>query len=67
MVANSILIEVSSSFIEAIGYNGDTLTVLFSSGRVYDHPGVSYEVYAGLMAADSKGTFYNENIRGKYC
>jgi hypothetical protein len=60
------LIPVSSTAIAAIGYDGYTLTVEFHNGQVYDHPGVSYDVYAGLMAASSKGAYYNENIRSRY-
>ena len=60
------LIAVNSSAIRAVGYDGYTLTVEFHSGRIYDHPGVPYSVYAGLMRASSKGAFYNQHIRGRY-
>jgi hypothetical protein len=60
------MIPVSSSAIRAIGYDGYTLRVQFHSGRVYDHPGVPYSVFEGLMMAASKGRYYNENIRGRY-
>ncbi len=60
------LIPVSSSAIRAIGYDGYTLTVEFHNSGVYDHPGVPYDVYAGLMAAPSKGAYYNRYIRGRY-
>jgi hypothetical protein len=60
------MISVNSSAIRAIGYDGYTLTVEFHSGRVYDHPGVPYSVYVGLLQADSIGTYYNRHIRGKY-
>jgi hypothetical protein len=29
------------------------------------HPGVPYEVCAGLMSASSKGAYYNRYIRGR--
>jgi hypothetical protein len=60
------MISVNSAAIRAIGWNDGTLTVEFHNGRVYDHPGVPYEVYAGLMAASSKGAYYNRYIRGRY-
>lgn len=60
------MILVNSSAIRAVGYDGHTLTVEFHSGRVYDHPGVPYSVYAGLMQAASKGAYYNRFIRGRY-
>jgi len=58
--------RVYSSAIYAVGYDGSTLRVQFVSGRVYDHPRVPYSVYAGLMNASSKGSYYNANIRGRY-
>ena len=60
------MISVQSSAIRAVGYDGSTLSVEFRSGRVYDHPGVPYAVYAGLMHASSKGAYYNFHIRGRY-
>jgi hypothetical protein len=60
------LIPVNSSAIRAVGYDGYTLTVEFHSGRTYDHPGVPYSIYAGLMRASSKGAFHNQHIRGRY-
>jgi hypothetical protein len=60
------LTPVSSSAIRAVGYDGHTLTVEFHSGRIYDHPGVPYDVYVAFMHASSKGAFYNRHIRGRY-
>ncbi len=60
------LIPVSSSAIRFIGYDGYTLAVVFRNSGRYDHPGVPYQVYAGLMQAPSKGRFYNRYIRGRY-
>ena len=61
-----LLIPVNSSAILAVGYDGSTLTVVFVTGRVYDHPNVPYSVFEGLMQASSKGAYYNRNIRGRY-
>jgi hypothetical protein len=60
------LILVSSSVIRAIGYDRGTLTIEFNNGSVQDYHGVPWDVYAALMAATSKGSFYNRRIRGKY-
>jgi hypothetical protein len=57
---------VDSRAIAAVGYDGRTLTVEFTSGRVYDHPNVPPSVYRELMNASSKGAYYSLNIRGKY-
>jgi len=60
------LTPVNSSAIRAVGYDGYTLTVEFHTGRIYDHPGVPYSVFAGLMNASSLGAYYNRYIRGRY-
>ena len=61
------LISVQSSAIRAIGFDGQTLYVLFwTSNTIYSHPGVPYSVYVGLMQASSKGWYYNAHIRGRY-
>jgi len=63
---DSTLIAVDSIAIAAVGYDGYTLRVAFHSGKIYDHPGVPYSVYIGLMQASSIGAYYNQNIRGRY-
>lgn len=61
------LFSVNSSAIAAIGYEGGTLAVVFTtSDTVYTHHGVPYSVFAGLMQAKSMGAFYNRHIRGRY-
>ena len=62
----SLMIEVQSSAIRAVGYAGTTLTIEFCNGRLYDFPGVPYELFLGLLQAPSKGSFYNQFIRGKF-
>ncbi|MCE9609884.1 MAG: KTSC domain-containing protein [Chthoniobacter sp.] len=57
---------VLSSAIRAVGYDGHTLTVEFHNSGRYDHPGVPYDVYEGLMNASSMGAYYNRYIRGRY-
>lgn len=60
------LIPVNSSAIRAAGYFGGILTVEFTNGRTYDHPGVPYLLFVGLLLAPSKGAYYNRYIRGRY-
>ena len=58
---------VNSSAIRAVGYDGHTLAVQFTTSDTgYTHHGVPYSIYAGLMQAESKGAFYNRHIRGRY-
>lgn len=57
-----------SSMIAAAGYDPDTRTleIEFTSGRTYTHPGVPPHVYENLLAAESPGRYYNQNIKGVY-
>ena len=62
------MIPVNSSAIRAVGYDGYTLAVLFTtSDTVYLHPGVPSSVYLEFIHAPSLGSYYNAHIRGRYC
>ena len=63
---NAIMIPVDSEAIAAVGYDGRTLTIEFTSGETYPHPKVPESVYRGLMGASSKGRYYNTYIKGRY-
>lgn len=61
------MIPVNSTAIRAIGYDGYTLFVQFhTSDIIYSHPGVPYSLFVDLVRAETKGTFYNRHIRGRY-
>lgn len=61
------LILVNSSSIRGVGWSANHLFVQFHTrDEIYDHPGVPYSVYAGLMNASSMGAYYNRYIRGRY-
>jgi len=63
----STMIAVDSTAIAAVGYDGNTLAVIFHGNEtIYYHHGVPYWIYAGLMEASSIGAFYNRYVRGKY-
>jgi hypothetical protein len=60
---------VDSTNLEAIGYNSDTqeLHVRFlRSGQTYVYFNVEGWVFLEFMQADSKGTYLNVNIKGRY-
>ncbi len=59
---------VTSSNIRAIGYDSDSqvLQVEFNDGAVYDYAAVPESDYDGLMGADSKGKYFNANIKNRY-
>ena len=42
------------------------LTIVFTTGRVYEYAMVPPSVIADFADAHSKGAYFNENIRDKY-
>jgi hypothetical protein len=60
--------SVSSSNVASIGYSRHlrALEIEFTRGAIYRFLEVPPDVYRGLIAADSKGHFIAEKIRGKY-
>ena len=63
------MITVNSTNIDSVGYNADTqpLTVKFKvSGQTYEYLNVPQTLYEGLMTAESKGKYINENIRSQF-
>lgn len=62
---------VSSSNVGSIGYDeaSNVLEVGFktkSGESVYQYYGVPLEMYNDFMSADSKGSFFAQNIKGVY-
>lgn len=63
------MVFVDSSNIEAIGYDATTqeLHVRFlKSGETYVYYTVEEWVFQEFMQTDSKGTYLNINIKGRY-
>ena len=60
--------EVESSNIERIGYHRtkQILRIIFQGGRAYDYPLVTERDFDELMAAESKGSFFNRRIKPLY-
>src|SRR4029079_18487782 len=59
---------VESSVMTGVDYDEEAqeLDILFSSGKTYRYFGVPADVYAMLLEAESKGQFFNEEIKGAY-
>lgn len=59
------MISVTSSNLAAVGYDYDsaTLRIQFLKSGTYDYYGVSSDVYEGLLAAGSKGQYFDANIK----
>ena len=57
-----------SSVMTGVGYDEEAqeLDILFSSGNTYRYFGVPADVHAMLLEAESKGQFFNEEIKGAY-
>jgi lysyl-tRNA synthetase class 2 len=58
--------DVDSSAIQTIDYNNEKLFVRFTSGERYVYVGVPAEVCRSFLDADSKGRFFQAEIRGCY-
>lgn len=62
------MIRVSSDAISAIGYDAETMRmrVRFTSGSAYSFCRVPAHVFESFMRSASKGSYYNNHIRGRY-
>lgn len=60
---------VQSSNVAAIGYDGSE-QILFirfkGKDKIYEHYGVPSDVFNQLQTAESIGSYYARNIKGKY-
>lgn len=64
-----MLTPVTSSNLHSVGYSKtqNSLVVKFkSSGRIYAYENVPLAVYQDLMNANSKGIFFDSEIKGSY-
>ena len=57
-----------STLLQAIAYDSAAtlLKMQFHDGSVYRYLGVPAQIYNDLLKADSKGTFFNQRIRGQF-
>lgn len=61
-------IPVDSSNLKAVGYDSSSavLEIEFNDGSAYQYFDVPQYEYDGLMSADSKGKYANQNIYKNY-
>lgn len=59
---------LSSTTIRSVGYDPQSrmLEIEFHSDGVYQYEDVGQDTYHGLLAAPSKGHFFDERIRDRY-
>lgn len=62
------MIPVRSSAIRAVGYDPDSMRmqIRFAQGDTYTFCRVPQHIYDGLLAAGSKGAYYDRYIRDRY-
>jgi hypothetical protein len=60
--------HVESSALVSVGYDKShhLLELEFKDGKVYQYAGVPANIYAELMAAESKGHYFNTKIHNVY-
>ncbi len=57
---------LTSSNIDAAGYQKGRLYIRFKSGCTYSYDKVPYDRFDGLCDAESAGQFFHREILGKY-
>ena len=60
---------VDSSMITSIGYDSNTCTLEVEfkrNGAIWQYPDFPEYLWYEFVASDSKGTFFNQNIIGKF-
>jgi hypothetical protein len=60
--------RVQSSMITSVRYDHDAreLDITFTSGKTYRYLNVPLETYVDFLDAESKGEFFNDNIKDEF-
>jgi hypothetical protein len=61
-------VTVSSSNIQSIGYDADSLTleIEFNNGAIYQYQGVPPTEFDAFMNSGSKGRYFHANIKNQF-
>ena len=65
-IASAVPLNSSSLAIVSFDPSHGTLRVNFVDGSQHSYHEVSEATFLDLLSADSKGWFFNRNIRGRY-
>jgi hypothetical protein len=67
-ITPSVPVPVESTSLAAVAYDdrGAELQLDFRDGTRYAYSGVSPELFRELLGANSKGSFFNRHIRGRF-
>lgn len=62
------MFPINSTMASAMGYDGQRkiLQIEFNSGSVYQYADVERETWERFLASNSKGKFFNKEIKGHY-
>jgi KTSC domain len=66
--AGTVTLDFDSSCIRTLHYNLRTgaMAVTFTDGSVYPYPPVTMVDFLSFINAESKGSYYNRYVRGKW-
>ena len=61
-------VPVESTSLNAVKYEAESLNLFieFEHGAIYRYSTVPQAIFDGMLAAESKGQFFNANIRNVY-
>ena len=59
---------ITSSYLKSVGYDKEThtLEIEFNNDKIFQYKDFPEELAAQFSAADSKGKFFTQNIKGIY-
>ncbi len=59
---------MESTALVTVGYSKKlhALEIEFHDGSIYRYLEIPRDIYVAMLAAESKATYYNDHVRGKY-
>jgi KTSC domain len=67
-LTESAPVLVNSTLLASVAYAGDDsiLQLEFCDGAIYRYFAVPADIHNGLLGAESKGSYFNREIRGRF-
>lgn len=67
-VSQAESVPVKSTLLTSVAYDStqSILRLVFRDGAIYRYLAVPSDVYRGLLAAESKGSYFNRLIRNRF-
>ena len=60
------MVAVKSSNIDSVEHSGETLTVTFKSGHVYEYSDVPASMFEDMIRDASPGSYLHRHIKDRY-